>query len=89
VLAAKMLATVDVLSKGRLMVGVGVGWMSDEIALLGGPPFAERAQASEEYIQAVRELWTFRSVGCSIAGSAVMARIFKALLSFSCHSAPK
>jgi Luciferase-like monooxygenase len=58
VLAAKMLATVDVLSKGRLTVGVGVGWMSEEIALLGGPPFAERAQASEEYIQAVRELWT-------------------------------
>ena len=46
------------LSKGRLTVGVGVGWMSEEIALLGGPPFAERAQASEEYIQAVRELWT-------------------------------
>lgn len=58
VLAAKMLATVDVLSKGRLTVGVGVGWMSEEIALLGGPPFAERAQASEECIQAFRELWT-------------------------------
>ena len=52
-----MLATVDVLSKGRLTAGVGVGWMSEEIALIGGPPFAERAQASEEYIQAVRELW--------------------------------
>lgn len=53
-----MLATVDVLSKGCLTVGVGVGWMSEEIALLGGPPFAERAQASEECIQAFRELWT-------------------------------
>ena len=53
-----MLATVDVLSKGRLTVGVGVGWMAEEIALLGGPPFAERAQASDEYIQAFRELWT-------------------------------
>ena len=58
VLAAKMLATVDVLSKGRLTVGVGVDWMSEEIALLGDPPFAERAQASEECIQAFRELWT-------------------------------
>lgn len=58
VLAAKMLATVDVLSKGRLTAGVGVGWMAEEIALLGGPPFAERAKASDEYIRAFRELWT-------------------------------
>jgi len=58
VLAAKMLATVDVLSKGRLTVGVGVGWMAEEIALLGGPPFADRAKASDEYIEAFRELWT-------------------------------
>ena len=58
VLAAKMLATLDVLSKGRLTVGVGVGWMAEEIALLGGPPFASRAQASDEYMQAFRELWT-------------------------------
>ncbi|MBT7757872.1 MAG: TIGR03619 family F420-dependent LLM class oxidoreductase, partial [Rhodospirillaceae bacterium] len=58
VLAAKMLATVDVLSKGRLIAGVGIGWMAEEIALLGGPPFAERAKASDEYIEAFRELWT-------------------------------
>lgn len=58
VLAAKMLATVDTLSKGRLTVGVGIGWMAEEIALLGGPPFAQRAQASDEYIVAFRELWT-------------------------------
>lgn len=58
VLAAKMLTTVDVLSKGRLTAGVGVGWMAEEIALLGGPPFAERAKASDEYIRAFRELWT-------------------------------
>jgi len=57
-LAAKMLATVDVLSKGRLTVGVGIGWMAEEIALLGGPRFAERAQASDEYIAAFRALWT-------------------------------
>jgi probable F420-dependent oxidoreductase len=58
VLAAKMLATVDVLSKGRLTAGVGVGWMAEEIALLGGPPFADRAKASDEYIRGFRELWT-------------------------------
>ncbi|MGD9803567.1 MAG: TIGR03619 family F420-dependent LLM class oxidoreductase [Hyphomicrobiaceae bacterium] len=58
VLAAKMLATVDVLSKGRLTAGVGVGWMAEEIALLGGPPFPARAKASDEYIRAFRDLWT-------------------------------
>lgn len=58
VLAAKMLATVDVLSKGRLTAGVGVGWMAEEIALLGGPPFADRAAASDAYIEGFRELWT-------------------------------
>lgn len=58
VLAAKMLATVDTLSKGRLTAGVGVGWMAEEIALLGGPPFKQRAQASDEYIEAFRTLWT-------------------------------
>ena len=55
---ARQFATVDVLSKGRLTAGVGVGWMSEEILLLGGPPFAERAKASDEYIEAFRELWT-------------------------------
>lgn len=57
VLAAKMLTTVDTLSKGRLTVGVGVGWMAEEIALLGGPAFKDRAAASDEYIEAFRELW--------------------------------
>ncbi len=58
VLAAKMLATADVLSKGRLTVGVGVGWMAEEMALLGAPPFASRAEASDQYIKAFRTLWT-------------------------------
>ncbi|MDA0340490.1 MAG: TIGR03619 family F420-dependent LLM class oxidoreductase [Proteobacteria bacterium] len=58
VLTAKMLNTVDVLSKGRLTVGLGVGWMAEEIALLGGPAFADRGKAADEYIQAFRVLWT-------------------------------
>ena len=57
-LAAKMLTTVDILSKGRLTVGAGVGWMEEELALLGAPPFTERGRASDEYIEAFRVLWT-------------------------------
>lgn len=57
-LAAKMLTTADVLSKGRLTVGVGVGWMAEEIALLGGPNFAKRGKAADEMIAGFRELWT-------------------------------
>lgn len=56
-LAAKMLATVDVLSKGRVTAGVGVGWMAEELALLGAPPFEARGKACDEYIEGFRALW--------------------------------
>jgi probable F420-dependent oxidoreductase len=56
--AAKALATLDVLSKGRLIVGVGVGWMREEFAALGLPPFAERGAVTDEYLRAYKELWT-------------------------------
>lgn len=57
-LTAKMLATVDVLSKGRLIVGAGVGWMEEEFQLLNAPPFAERGAVTDEYLRAFIELWT-------------------------------
>ena len=56
--AAKALATLDVLSKGRLTVGIGVGWMREEFAALGLPPFAERGAVTDEYVQAFKELWS-------------------------------
>lgn len=56
--AAKVLATLDVLSKGRLTVGVGVGWLKEEFVALGAPPFEERGAVSNEYIRAFKELWT-------------------------------
>ena len=56
--AAKALATLDVLSKGRLVVGVGVGWMREEFEALGLPPFEERGAVTDEYIRAYKELWT-------------------------------
>ena len=57
-LCAKMLATLDMLSKGRLIVGAGVGWMEEEFELLDAPPFAERGAATDEFLQAFIELWT-------------------------------
>jgi probable F420-dependent oxidoreductase len=56
--AAKVLATLDVLSKGRLIVGVGVGWMREEFEALGLPPFEQRGAVTDEYLRAFKELWT-------------------------------
>src|SRR5712691_7170749 len=58
VLLAKMLATIDVLSKGRLTFGIGAGWMKEEFEALGLPPFPERGAVTDEYLDACRELWT-------------------------------
>ena len=57
VITAKMLASLDVLSGGRVIVGLGVGWMKEEFENLSAPPFAERGKVTDEYIQAFRELW--------------------------------
>ena len=57
-IAAKALATLDVLSGGRLVVGVGVGWMKEEFQALGLPPFEERGAVTDEYIRAFKVLWT-------------------------------
>ncbi len=54
---AKTLATIDVLSNGRLDVGCGVGWMKEEFEAIGTPPFEERGAIGDEYIRAFRELW--------------------------------
>jgi probable F420-dependent oxidoreductase len=58
VLTAKILATIDVLSGGRLTVGIGAGWLKEEFAAIGAPPFAERGAITDEYVQTFRELWT-------------------------------
>jgi probable F420-dependent oxidoreductase len=56
VLTAKMLATIDVLSGGRVTVGCGVGWMKEEFEALG-VPFAARGRMADEYLTAFKELW--------------------------------
>ncbi len=57
-LQAKMLATIDVLSKGRVILGAGVGWLREEFEALGAPPFDERGSVTEEYIKLMRTAWT-------------------------------
>jgi probable F420-dependent oxidoreductase len=58
VLTAKILATIDALSNGRLTVGIGAGWLKEEFEAIGAPPFAERGAVTDEYVEAFRELWT-------------------------------
>ncbi|OFW65515.1 MAG: hypothetical protein A2Z12_02850 [Actinobacteria bacterium RBG_16_68_21] len=54
---AKEVATLDVLSGGRVTLGVGAGWLEEEFAALG-VPFADRGRRTDEYIAALRSLWT-------------------------------
>jgi probable F420-dependent oxidoreductase len=56
VFAAKYLSTVDNLSGGRLVVGVGAGWMVPEFNALG-VPFEERGPRTDEYLRVYRNLW--------------------------------
>jgi probable F420-dependent oxidoreductase len=58
VITAKMLASLDVLSHGRVIVGLGVGWMKEEFENLRAPRFEDRGRVTDEYIRAFRELWT-------------------------------
>jgi len=54
---AKMITTLDRLSGGRIICGVGIGWLQEEFHFLG-VPFAERAAMSDEYIAVMKALWT-------------------------------
>jgi probable F420-dependent oxidoreductase len=53
---AKRLATIDALSGGRMILGIGVGWMKEESEAVG-VPFAERGARTDEYVAALRTLW--------------------------------
>ncbi len=58
VLVAKMLATLDVMSGGRVILGVGVGWLREEFEALGSPPFEARGRVTDEYLSLMRATWT-------------------------------
>ncbi len=56
--SAKIIATIDVLSGGRMVLGVGAGWLREEFEALGAPPFEARGRVTDEYLQAFKTLWT-------------------------------
>ena len=56
VVVAKQVATLDQLSRGRVLLGIGVGWMKEEFAALG-VPFEDRGARTDEYVHALRALW--------------------------------
>ena len=60
-LVAKQAAEVDVLTGGRLRLGIGIGWNDVEYEALG-EPFGNRGRRSEEQIALMRELWTNETV---------------------------
>lgn len=56
-LQAKMLATLDALSHGRVLYGIGAGWIEEEFDALG-VPFHERGKMTDEYLRAFKVLWS-------------------------------
>jgi probable F420-dependent oxidoreductase len=71
VVLAKALASLDALSGGRVILGVGAGWMVQEFAAVGAP-FRERGARTDEAIRACRALWsgadTFESANVRVRG---------------------
>src|SRR4051794_38065760 len=59
VVLAKRAATIDALSGGRLMLGIGVGWLKEEAEAVG-VTFTDRGRRTDEYIGAMRALWRDR-----------------------------
>jgi probable F420-dependent oxidoreductase len=57
VVMAKMLTSIDALSGGRLICGVGVGWWKEELEILGAP-FRARGRQADEILRIFKELWT-------------------------------
>lgn len=70
-ITAKEVASLDVLSGGRFIFGVGIGWLKEEFQALG-VPHARRAERTRQYVEAMKVLWTeeepqFHSELCSFA----------------------
>ena len=57
IVAAKAVATLDVISGGRFIFGLGVGWFAEELEVLG-VSFKDRAKISRTYLDTMKSLWT-------------------------------
>jgi probable F420-dependent oxidoreductase len=57
VIVAKQVATLDHMSNGRILLGIGVGWLKEEFDAVGAA-FDNRGRRTDEYIAAIRELWS-------------------------------
>ncbi|HJU27613.1 MAG TPA: TIGR03619 family F420-dependent LLM class oxidoreductase [Candidatus Binataceae bacterium] len=74
VATAKSVASLDVLSNGRLIFGVGIGWFEEEFAAAGAAAnFLDRALRTREYIEMMKALWTqadpaYEGSTCSVKG---------------------
>ena len=58
IFTAKIISTLDYLSGGRVILGVGVGWMEEEFLALGFDTFRQRGAVTDEHIRIYKELWT-------------------------------
>ena len=57
VITAKQVATLDHMSGGRILLGIGVGWLKEEFDAIGAS-FADRGARTDEYVAAMRTLWS-------------------------------
>ncbi len=54
---AKQAASLDFMSNGRFMLGVGIGWLEEEFKAMG-VPFEHRGARFDDYVQAMRKVWS-------------------------------
>lgn len=58
VLTASMVASLDVLSGGRVTLGIGVGWLREEFEALDSPDFKRRGAVTDEWVAIFKQLWS-------------------------------
>src|SRR5271157_5537795 len=58
VLTAKMVASLDILSGGRVTLGAGAGWLKEEFEALNSPAFNARGAVTDEWITIFKQLWS-------------------------------